>query len=68
MRSMRRSFTTLALWSFAFVVIAAELPRADPEAVGLSSERLANIKKVFDAMSLFARPARTAWQVETLPA
>ena len=45
----RRAATFLALWFFAFVSIAADLPHADPESVGLSSERLANIKKVFDA-------------------
>ena len=45
----RRAATLLALWFFAVVSIAADLPQADPESVGLSSERLANIKKVFDA-------------------
>jgi CubicO group peptidase (beta-lactamase class C family) len=45
----RRAATLLALWFFAVVSIAADLPQADPESVGVSSERLANIKKVFDA-------------------
>ena len=47
---------TVRQWSFALVValfaissIAAELPRAKPESVGLSSERLNRIKEVLGA-------------------
>lgn len=49
MSPARRVTAALALWFFVFASVAADLPRADPESVGLSSERLANIKKVFDA-------------------
>ena len=45
----RRITSLLTLWLLAFVALAADLPHADPESVGLSSKRLANIKKVFDA-------------------
>ena len=37
------------LWFVAVAVIAADLPRAKPESVGLSSERLDNIRKVLGA-------------------
>jgi len=49
MPAVRHVTAILALWLFAFLAIAADLPKADPESVGISSERLANIKKVFDA-------------------
>ena len=39
----------LLLWFVAVAVIAADLPRAKPESVGLSSERLDNIRKVLGA-------------------
>lgn len=39
----------LTLWLLSFIGVAADLPRADPESVGISSERLQNVKKVFDA-------------------
>ena len=39
----------LILWFIAVAVIAADLPRAKPESVGLSSERLDNIRKVLGA-------------------
>ena len=44
-----RIAVAFALWLLAFCALAAELPRATPEAVGLSSERLANIRKVLGA-------------------
>ena len=37
------------LWFVAVAVIAADLPRAKPESVGLSSQRLDNIRKVLGA-------------------
>ena len=49
MSPARRVTAALALWFFVFACVAADLPTADPESVGLSSARLANIKKVFDA-------------------
>ena len=39
----------LILWFIAVAVIAADLPRAKPESVGLSSERLDSIRKVLGA-------------------
>ena len=44
-----RLAAALALWLIAFAAAAADLPRATPDAVGLSSERLANIRKVLGA-------------------
>src|SRR5258706_13223833 len=41
----RRFAFAFSLWLVAVVTIAAHLPRADPESVGLSSERLAKIRK-----------------------
>ncbi len=49
MPAFRRVTAILVLWLFAFVAVAADLPRGDPESVGLSPERLARIKEVFDA-------------------
>jgi CubicO group peptidase (beta-lactamase class C family) len=45
----RRFSIAIVLWFVAFVAIAAELPRSKPEAVGLSSDRLENIRKVIGA-------------------
>ena len=48
--SITRQFAAaLLLWFVAVAVIAADLPRARPESVGLSSERLDNIRKVLGA-------------------
>ena len=48
--SVARRFTVaFALWLVAFAVLAADLPRAKPESVGLSSERLESIRKVIGA-------------------
>jgi CubicO group peptidase (beta-lactamase class C family) len=44
-----RLAAALVLWLIAFAAVAADLPRATPDAVGLSSERLANIRKVLGA-------------------
>jgi CubicO group peptidase (beta-lactamase class C family) len=45
----RRLTVAFAFWLIAFAVLAADLPRAKPESVGLSSERLENIRKVLGA-------------------
>ncbi len=45
----RRLVAAIALWLIAFAAFAAELPRAKPEEVGLSSSRLDNIRKVLGA-------------------
>ena len=45
----RRFAFALTLWLFTYSVLAADLPRADPESVGLSSDRLENIRKVLNA-------------------
>ncbi len=45
----RRIAAAFALWFIAVAVLAADLPRAKPESVGLSSERLENIRKVLGA-------------------
>lgn len=64
---------TLAVWMLAVSVaaVAQELPRAKPEAVGLSSERLERIgaavdrsiadKRIAGAVTLVARHGRVAW-------
>jgi CubicO group peptidase (beta-lactamase class C family) len=44
----RISFASL-VWLFACAAFAADLPRAKPEAVGLSSDRLEDIRKVLGA-------------------
>jgi len=49
MSHARRFAVTFALWFVALAVFAAELPRAKPESVGLSSERLESIRKVLGA-------------------
>ncbi|MEO8004944.1 MAG: serine hydrolase domain-containing protein [Betaproteobacteria bacterium] len=49
MSPLRRVAALLALWLLAFVALAGDLPRADPESVGLSSDRLENIRKVLGA-------------------
>ena len=49
MSHARRFATAFTLWVFAFAVLAADLPRAKPESVGISSERLENIRKVLGA-------------------
>jgi len=45
----RRFAVAFTLWFVAVAVLAADLPRAKPESVGLSSERLENIRKVLGA-------------------
>ena len=45
----KRIALAFALSFFAVAVFAADLPRAKPESVGLSSERLDNIRKVLGA-------------------
>jgi hypothetical protein len=49
MSHARRFAVTFALWFVALAVFAADLPRAKPESVGLSTERLENIRKVLGA-------------------
>ena len=49
MLNTRRLSAALALWLIACFAFAADLPRTRPEAVGLSSERLDNIRKVLGA-------------------
>lgn len=49
MSPVRRVSALLTLWLLAFVAFAGDLPRAGPESVGLSSERLENIRKVLGA-------------------
>jgi CubicO group peptidase (beta-lactamase class C family) len=49
MLAARRFSAAIALWLIACFAIAAELPRTTPEAVGLSSDRLENIRKVLGA-------------------
>ncbi len=44
-----RVLTVAVLWALSLVVTAADLPRAKPEDVGLSSQRLENIRKVLGA-------------------
>ena len=45
----RRVTAAVALWFFVFASVAADLPSAAPESVGLSSDRLENIRKVLGA-------------------
>lgn len=45
----RRLAAAFILWFIAVAVLAADLPRAKPESVGLSSDRLENIRKVLGA-------------------
>jgi CubicO group peptidase (beta-lactamase class C family) len=45
----RRFSLALLVWLFSTAAFAADLPRAKPEAVGLSSDRLENIRKVLGA-------------------
>ena len=49
MSTTKRFAAALILWFIAVAVIAADLPRAKPESVGLSSERLDSIRKVLGA-------------------
>ncbi|MBK6590448.1 MAG: beta-lactamase family protein [Acidobacteria bacterium] len=44
----RTSFAALLLLSFAFSLVAQELPRAKPEDVGISSERLTRLTQTLD--------------------
>lgn len=44
-----RLSAAIVLWLIACIAIAADLPRTRPEAVGLSSDRLENIRKVLGA-------------------
>jgi CubicO group peptidase (beta-lactamase class C family) len=46
---VHRLAAAIALCLIAFAAIAADLPRAAPDTVGLSAERLANIRKVLSA-------------------
>jgi CubicO group peptidase (beta-lactamase class C family) len=67
----RRFSAAIALWLIACLAVAAELPRTQPEAVGLSSDRLGNIRKVLGAkvdageipgyVALIARRGRVAY-------
>jgi CubicO group peptidase (beta-lactamase class C family) len=45
----RRFAVAFTLWFVAFAVLAVDLPRAKPESVGISSERLENIRNVLGA-------------------
>lgn len=45
----RRLSSAIAIWLVAVSVIAAELPRTKPEAVGLSSQRLSRIGQLLNA-------------------
>ena len=45
----RRLLSAIAIWLVAVSVFAADLPRAKPEAVGLSSQRLDRIAQVLNA-------------------
>jgi CubicO group peptidase (beta-lactamase class C family) len=45
----RRLSLALALWSFAVSALAADLPRAAPESVGLSPQRLERVRQVLGA-------------------
>ena len=49
MSTVQRLAAAITLCLIAFAAIAADLPRAAPDAVGLSAERLANIRKVLGA-------------------
>src|SRR5262245_65296632 len=49
MSVVARLLFAVVLWLAAFVAVAADLPRAKPEEVGLSSARLENIRKVLGA-------------------
>jgi CubicO group peptidase (beta-lactamase class C family) len=49
MTSVGRLLFAIPLWLIALAAFAAELPRAKPEEVGLSSARLENIRKVLGA-------------------
>ncbi len=61
----------LALWMLAACAVAAELPAAKPESVGLSSERLERIatavqrsiddKRIAGAVTLVSRRGQIAW-------
>jgi len=71
MKRLQRCIAGVALWALACVAVAADLPRATPESVGLSSARLENIRKVLDAkvdagefpgyVALVARRGKVAW-------
>jgi len=71
MNRLQRFIASVALWALACVAFAADLPRATPESVGLSSARLENIRKVLDAkvdagefpgyVALVARRGKVAW-------
>jgi CubicO group peptidase (beta-lactamase class C family) len=71
MSHARRLFGGFALLLFACAALAADLPRATPESVGLSSQRLDQIRKVFGAkvdageipgyVALVARRGKVAW-------
>ena len=48
--SLARRFTAaFTLWIFAFAVLAADLPRTNPESVGMSTDRLNTMRKVLNA-------------------
>lgn len=49
MSMIKQLVAALAAWSLAAAVFAADLPTVKPEAVGLSSARLDNIRKVLGA-------------------
>jgi len=45
----KRAVVAAGIWLLALCALAAELPRAEPEAVGLSSQRLARVGQVLHA-------------------
>ncbi len=49
MQTLVRGIVAAMLWSMALVVAAADLAQARPEEVGLSAQRLENIRKVLGA-------------------
>jgi CubicO group peptidase (beta-lactamase class C family) len=71
MQVARRLSAIFLLCFFALSALAADLPRARPESVGLSPERLDNIRKVLNAkvdageipgyVALVARHGKIAW-------
>jgi CubicO group peptidase (beta-lactamase class C family) len=49
MSVIQRLVVAISVWLIAVVTVAADLPSGKPEAVGMSSERLKNIRKVMCA-------------------
>src|SRR5262249_8154960 len=71
MESTRRLFTALIIWIVSFAALASDLPRTDPESVGISSERLETLHKALSEkvdkgvipgyVALVARHGKVAW-------